>query len=97
MIDLLLLMLFNAFLINGIYLSTGQDMVFERPARWIEGKVKYWVTKPLFNCPTCMASVHSILPYWYLHEFSQDSMVMYILYVPSLAFLSTYLNRLIEE
>lgn len=97
MIDLLLLMIFNAFLINGVYLSTGDQMLLERPARWIESKVQYWITKPLFNCPTCMASVHSILPFWMSYELNGMTALTYLLYIPALAFLSTYLNRLIEE
>lgn len=91
-------MVFNALFIVGLHLSTGNDMLLEKPARWIDKRIPYWWTKPLFNCPTCMASVHSILPYWYLHDFNTESMVMYILYVPSLSALATYFtSKIVEE
>jgi len=95
MIDLLILMLFNALMIVGIYLSTGNDMIFERPARWIEGNINYTLTKPLFNCPTCMASVHSVLPYWYMTQYNTDALIIYLMYIPALAAMSTYIANLI--
>lgn len=98
MIELLLLMLFNSLYIVGVYLATGQDMVFERPARWIESKIPYWITKPLFNCPTCMASVHSILPFWMTYEVSKDTVMCYVLYVFALAATSTFMaNKITGE
>lgn len=97
MIDFLVLMLINAFAIVGIYLSCGDDMIFDKPARWFEMRIPYYWTKPLFNCPTCMASVHSVLPFWFINEWSWVSVGLYLIYVPALAGLSTYLSNLIIE
>lgn len=97
MIDLLLLMVLNALVIVGFYLSTGNDMIFEKPARWIETKISYTLTKPLFNCPTCMASVHSILPFWLCHDFSYANMVTYLFYIPALSAVSTFFSNKITE
>lgn len=90
------LLIINALYIVGLHLATGDEMIFSKPALWIETKVPYWVTKPLFNCPTCMASVHSIVPYWYMTEFSIDNAIIYVVYVFALAGLSTILARLTE-
>lgn len=97
MIDLLLLLIFNALIIAGLWLSTGQDMIFERPARWLEERVPEWWLKPLFGCPTCMASVHSILPYWLSHDYSTEALIIYLLYIPALAALATFVTNKIDE
>lgn len=98
MMDILILLLINALAIIGIYLSFGQDMIFRKLGLWIEARINYNLTKSLFNCPTCMASIHSIIPFWYNNEVNMDSLITYIIYVPALAALSTWLaNKIIEE
>lgn len=90
------LLLFNALYIVGFHLATGEEMILNKPALWIEQKIPYWMTKPLFNCPTCMASVHSIIPYWYGQSFTMEAVIVYIGYVCALAGLSTILARQTE-
>lgn len=98
MMDILILLLINALAIVGIYLSFGQGMVFRSLGLWIEKRVSYNLTMPFFNCPTCMASVHSIIPFWYNNELNMDSLITYIIYVPALAALSTWMaNKIVEE
>lgn len=98
MIDLLLLMLINALAIIGIYLSFGEGMIFRGLGLWIEKKIHYDLTKPLFNCPTCMASIHSILPYWCSYDFNAHNVVIYVFYVAGLSALSTFIaNNSIKE
>lgn len=91
------LLIINALFIVGLHLATGEEMIFNRPALWIERHVPYWATKPMFNCPTCMASLHSILFYWYTNpEFTLFNIGCYIIYVFALAGLSTILARMTE-
>lgn len=98
MIDLITLLLINALAIVGIYLSFGREMIFEGLGRWIEKHIPYKFTKPLFNCPTCMASVHSIFPYWLGCELDLHNFLSYLIYVPALAGLSTWLsNQIVKE
>lgn len=97
MIDILLLMVINALAIIGIYLSFGEGMIFRRLGLWIEKKVHYDLTKPLFNCPTCMASIHSIIPFWMTYEPCYQSAILYIIYIPALSSLSTWLSKQIIE
>ena len=98
MIDILLLMLVNALAIIGIYLSFGEGMIFRRLGLWVEKNIHYDLTKPLFNCPTCMASIHSVIPFWMSYEISEATILLYIIYIPALSALSTWLsNKIIEE
>lgn len=98
MIDILLLMLLNALAIVGICLAFGNGMIFDRIGRWIESKVHYNLTMPLFNCPTCMASIHSVLPFWMTYEFGLNTLLLYIVYVPALSALSTWAyNQTVKE
>ena len=98
MIDILLLMLVNALAIIGIYLSFGEGMIFRGLGLWIEKKIHYDLTKPLFNCPTCMASIHSVIPFWMTYEVSEATILLYIIYIPALSALSTWLsNKIIDQ
>ena len=93
MIELIIL---NALYIVGFHLATGEDMILNKPALWIEQRIPYWLTKPLFNCPTCMASVHSIVPYFYINDLTTQNLLIYPFYVCALAGLSTILARQTE-
>lgn len=98
MIDILLLLILNALAIIGIYLSFGEGMIFRSIGLWIEKKVHDDLTKPLFNCPTCMASIHSVIPFWMTYEPCFQSALLYIIYIPALSALATWLsNKIIEE
>lgn len=96
MIDFVLLLLINALAIVGIYLATGEDMILSRPAMWLEYRLpEYWL-KPVFGCPTCMASLHSILPYWLTHDLTTYNVLLYLIYVPALATVATIITKKAE-
>jgi hypothetical protein len=97
MIDLILLMLINSLAIVGIYLSFGKEMIFFRLGLWVEKNIHYDLTKPLFNCPTCMASVHSVIPFWMTYELSYQTVLLYIIYVPALSAISTLVAKQLGE
>lgn len=52
---------------------------------------KFW-RKPVYDCPTCMASLHSIYPYFLMNGFTTESLLFYPVYILSLAGLTTYFN-----
>lgn len=92
------LLLINAFAIIGIYLACGDEMIFDKAARWIEMRIPYYWTKALFNCPTCMASVHSVFPYWLTHDLTWVNVGWYLVYIPALAGIATWIgNNVIDE
>lgn len=47
----------NILIIYGIYNLFDEDMLLEKPGNWLRNKLGY-VSKPLFDCTYCMASVH---------------------------------------
>jgi len=55
-----------------------------------------WLKKPLYDCPTCMASVHSTYFYWYFVPFSGTTLLEYPFYIVCLSGLATYIYRQIE-
>lgn len=96
MIDFTLLLLINALAIIGIYLATGEDMILSRPAMWLEYRLPEFWLKPVFGCPTCMASLHSILPFWLTHDLTWQNGLWYLIYIPALATLATIITRKVE-
>ena len=97
MIDFILLLFINALAIVGIFLAFGKEMIFESVGIWVEKRVNYSLTYPFYNCPTCMASIHSIIPYWYFHDMTTDNLLMYIIYVPALSTVATWMAKMIEK
>jgi len=52
--------------------TTWQDMIFQKPADWIESKIGIWLSKPLFSCYVCATFWYGIIaalilgwPVWY--------------------------------
>lgn len=37
----------------AICATTWPDMIFNKPAEWIESKIGVWAAKPLFGCYIC--------------------------------------------
>lgn len=95
MIDYGMILLINALYIVGVYLAFGNDMILEPVGNWLEERIPYNLTKPLFNCPTCMASLHSWV-YWMFNDFTELSVVFYIIYIPALATVSTLIANKTE-
>ena len=59
-------------------------------------KLPDWVKKPLYDCPTCMASFHSTYFYWYFMPFEWGSLLWYPFYIVALSAANTYIYRQIE-
>jgi hypothetical protein len=92
----LVIALVNAFIINGIHLSTYEGMI----NAWIPRLLKNtpeWVQKPLYDCPTCMASVHSTYIFWAAYPFTLESLILYPFYILALAAMATVINRAYDE
>lgn len=83
--------LVNALAIIGLHVSTWDDMIFDKVARWVELRTGR-LSKPLFNCPTCMASVWGVT-YWLL--FHPCSLLFLPVYILAVSASATFLNRLL--
>lgn len=95
MTDLLILLILNSFFIVGFHITTQEGEINS----WVDNLLfaaPEWVKKPLYSCPTCMSSLHSIYIFWYNYEFNQANILLYIVYVFALCALNTLVNAAIE-
>lgn len=106
LINILLLALFNALFIVGMYraYSYTDNMIFGKIRYRLEKILPYNLQKPLFACVWCMASLWSIPVYWfYMLSFSELNNILsiiyqYLLYIPVVSALSGIINdKLIES
>lgn len=106
-IMLLLLMAgLNAFAIIGFREAVWYDYKWAKDTMPIGWRLKYygdkwlpgWICKPLYNCCTCMASLHSIYVYWplmfYLFTYNYAMIWMWGIYVLALAGIITFIYSL---
>ena len=56
--------LLTVFWIYGVNCVFAEGFIFERVGDWIADRVPQWVTKPLFDCPACMSSVHGTISFF---------------------------------
>jgi hypothetical protein len=77
---------------DGDGVDKDSKMVLYRFRLWsIQSLGNFW-SKPLFTCPPCMASVHSTYFYWGLMPATQESLILYPLYVLGLSGLVALIN-----
>ena len=62
-------LIINALVIVGVWEATSPDKVLGPMAKKVEGIVGETLSKPLFNCPTCMASFWGLAYYFLGHRF----------------------------
>lgn len=95
MLDLLILFLLNSFFIVGFHITTQEGEI----NNWVDKllwSAPSWIKKPLYDCPTCCASVHSVYIYWYMYDLNLHNLLVYVVYVFGLAFVNTLLNAAME-
>lgn len=95
MSELILLLVLNSLFIVGFHQTTREGEI----NNWVDAllwKLPEWIKKPLYDCPTCMASVHSTYVYWYNYNLSTHNVLVYVIYVFALSALSTVINLTIE-
>jgi hypothetical protein len=104
MIDLLVLMLVNSLFICGLHISVCWDGMILAGAKKRLDTMPAWIKKPLYDCPVCMASVHSTYFFWLAGDcyFCWDIgptaywITLYAGYVVALAGLNALIYRHIE-
>ncbi len=55
--NILIILLLNSLFCIGIYNACNDGMILHFVTKW---KINPWISKPLYDCVYCMASVHSI-------------------------------------
>lgn len=98
-ISLLDLFFLNSFFIVGFHITTKEGEI----NHWVDKllwSLPEWIKKPLYDCPTCMSSVHSTYIYWTYHywigEINYQTALIYVVYVFGLAALNTLVNAAIS-
>ena len=112
MIDIAILLLINSALCFGfwnacLYENTGEIIyikgeinyvynkgVLWRLDKWAKDK---WFYKPLCGCLPCMASLHSIYPYWIYVLYADVSIIQYALFYPVYILALSGVNYLIDR
>ena len=62
MIDILLAVLITAFFVNGLIISTGENMILEPVKKWLQSKIgEKMIYKPIIGCVKCMPSLYGSL------------------------------------
>jgi hypothetical protein len=71
-------------------------MIFWKMKFWCEKKIGIFWSKPICTCPTCMASVHGIIPFLVtesmIHGLSHMTIIYWAFYTLTLAGVTTYIN-----
>ena len=58
-----------SFLCVGMHIACAwQGMIFSDICNWIYFRVPTWISKPLFACPYCMASVYTVVYCLFTHD-----------------------------
>lgn len=112
MIELAILLMFNSLLCLGVWNAANYEVkkVWNVGGnRWDEEEIKgvlwflekwakdKWFYKPLCGCLPCMASFHSIYPYWTYMYAANAINIHAVLFYPIYILALSGLNRLIEE
>lgn len=95
MINLVTLLILNAFVVYGFHAATDYKINNGRRDRdssnilwWIsyygDQFLPYWLTKPLWNCPVCMSSIWGLW-FWMFHPWEVGEIKHWVFYTLALA------------
>lgn len=87
----------NAKAIIGFHRAAQEGMILEKVMLWSDKNLGQFWSKPVYACPTCMSSLHGILPflitYAFMFDFSFMTFFYWAFYTLLLAGQTTYLNE----
>lgn len=107
-IHFLLVLIVNSFAILGLHYAFSYDYIMDGGKEKIVDKNFLWFvsfyakkifgrhwSKPIATCVVCMASIWSLPIYTYAYgiDLTQDNIIRYLIYIPSLA----GINRITER
>ena len=62
--QILLLLAFNALLIEGVWFCTGPEQIGAAAGSWLQFHTPQWICKPLCQCRQCMSSFWGTLVFF---------------------------------
>jgi hypothetical protein len=72
-------------------------MILWRVKKWCDKNLSVFMSKPVYSCPTCMASVHGVLPFWITYltlcDFSFIAIPLWLFYTGVLSGYTTIINE----
>jgi len=77
MTNLILMLLLGAAWIWGVKCLFTEMFILGPVANRLRSKLPGFITKPLFDCPPCMSSIHGTLVYWYMGGDSIPGWIFY--------------------
>jgi hypothetical protein len=98
MIELILILLANSLYIFGLKASMSEGMILELVPVYLDW-LPLWVKMPLFECPICMASIHSYIFPILVIAFSLSwwLLLLWVAYVVMLAGLNSILLKVTND
>jgi len=99
MIDLLIFVVIASFWCIGVFHSTLDNFILEKPDKWLMKVLPSFVYRPLFGCIYCMASLHSLIVWSLLSIAGVDTIPFYVLIIaiPMVSALNGMISRLIPD
>ena len=94
MSDILTLLVINSFLCRAIFNAASEGQILYFLPKYLH-KLPDFITKPLYDCPACMASVHW-WPYAIFHGLTVDQLKFIPVYILALSGVNVVLNSLIN-
>lgn len=93
MIILILHIILNAAAIIGLHYATREGMILSFMADSLD-RYSHYLTMPLYNCPTCMASIWGTV---YFLAYQPAGWHYYPVYILATSATATFLNRLLPS
>lgn len=86
----ILYLILNSLWIWGFHALFAKEMILERVGDWLCDRLPEWITRPVFDCPTCQSSIHGTLVYFL---FVNTGLLMWPVYCVCLCGLNYLLGR----
>jgi hypothetical protein len=92
--NIILLAGVNSLVVLGFFWASEEQMLLSFLRKI---KLPYSIRKPLYDCPTCMSSFHSVLPFWLVMPFEWQSLAIYPFYILIVAAITTIIKAKVDQ
>lgn len=94
MIDILLAVLITSLFVNGLVISTGENMILEPVKKWLQSKIgEKMIYKPIIGCVKCMPSIYGTIICLCLLPFGVDLIYQIPIVVACSSTVSTIIHQ----
>ena len=94
MIDIILAVLITSLFVNGLIISTGENMILEPVKKWLQSMIgERIIYKPIIGCVKCMPSIYGTLICLCLLPFGVDLIYQIPIVVACSSTVSTIIHQ----